>query len=316
MILEESLNMNTAESAPNSLPSRRELLAGLAAGFACAALEGCARPATRPEPSNTKPAPVPSFYLYVMDTGLVGPDVPTIAEKVALAKELGFEGIDFQFRPAEVPVMLQELDRRGLELSATYLMPTIENPPEPELLDALRLLRGRRTCIELCLNSQQLKPSDSAGDPLALDWLKRVADAVADEGLAVSVYPHRGSWSERVEDGIRLSRAAARVNIGTNFNLVHWRWVQSHQTLDQLLANARPFLKTVTINGMQQDTIVSLADGDFDVAGFMSAVKRAGYRGPVGLQGYGIAGTSRAHLARSMTRWHELLHALNGGSDR
>ncbi len=124
----------------------------------------------------------------------------------------------------------------------------------------------------------------------------------------------RGSWSERVADGIRLSRAAARRNIGTNFNLVHWKWVESDRPADRLLAEALPFLRTVTINGLQQDAIVSLADGDFDVTGFMRTVQRAGYRGRIGLQGYGLAGASRDHLARSMTKWREILRALD--SDR
>jgi sugar phosphate isomerase/epimerase len=299
-----------------ALPSRRDFLAALTGGLMGAALNGRRCRGAGASPQDTKPAQRAAslYYLYVMDTGLAGPDVPTIADKVTLAKALGFTGIDFQFKPAELPIMLRALDRAGLELSATYVMPTLENSPEPQLVEALKLLRGRPTCIELCFNSARLKPSDPAGDQRALDWIKRVADVIADSGPSVSVYPHRGSWSERVADGIRLSRAADRRNVGTNFNLVHWKWVKQDKPLDQLLSDALPFLKTVTINGMQQDTIVSLAEGDFDVAGFMTDVKRAGYRGGVGLQGYGIAGPSRAHLARSMTRWREMLPALNGGA--
>jgi sugar phosphate isomerase/epimerase len=98
--------------------------------------------------------------------------------------------------------------------------------------------------------------------------------------------------------------------VGAHFNLVHWKWVPQTKSLDVLLAEAMPYLKAVTINGMAGSQIVSLAEGDFDLVAFMAAVKKAGYRGMVGLQGYGIKGPSEEHLKKSMDKWREILAAI------
>jgi hypothetical protein len=42
------------------------------------------------------------------------------------------------------------------------------------------------------------------------------------------------------------------------------------------------------------------------VGGFLKTLKGLGYKGPVGLQCYGIGGDARDHLARSMAAWRKL----------
>jgi sugar phosphate isomerase/epimerase len=121
----------------------------------------------------------------------------------------------------------------------------------------------------------------------------------------VSVYPHRGFWAERCEDGIRLAKKIKRDNVGTYFNLVHWKWQPERQPLDKLLKEALPHLKCVTINGLAGDRIVSLSDGDFDIDSVVATLRKVGFKGPVGLQGYSVPGPSAEHLARSMRRWRE-----------
>ena len=108
-----------------------------------------------------------------------------------------------------------------------------------------------------------------------------------------------------------LAIAAGRKNVGTNFNLVHWAWVRQDQPLEAVLRSALPNLLAVSINGLAGRTIVSLDQGDYDVAGFMALLTQIGYRGPVGLQGFGIPGPSRNLLERSMTKWREIIATLN-----
>ena len=76
------------------------------------------------------------------------------------------------------------------------------------------------------------------------------------------------------------------------------------RSLPGLLKEAKPHLFCVTINGLDDRRIVSLDRGDYDIGGFLALLKDVGYRGPVGLQGYGVPGPSADHLQRSMTRWH------------
>jgi sugar phosphate isomerase/epimerase len=81
-----------------------------------------------------------------------------------------------------------------------------------------------------------------------------------------------------------------------------------------LLERALPRLWAVSINGADEfDSapgweryIQPLDRGSFDIATFLRTLDEIGYRGPVGLQCFGIGGDAREHLARSMTKWKEL----------
>lgn len=256
------------------------------------------------------PPTVPPFPFYAMDTGLRGPDVPTLDRKVDLLRKLGFSGVGYTLNHHELPALLALLDRASLELSALYTVPSLEGKLDPALPATIKRLRGRPTRVELAITSKKHRPSDTAGDKVGADLLRRVSDLCGDSGPVVSVYPHRGFWTERVEDGVRLARLVGRKNVGTHFNLVHWKWGRPKEPAAGLLRSALPHLMAVTINGLKGDAIVSLDEGDFDLAGFLGSVWKVGYRGRVGLQGYGVPGRSADHLGRSMKRWRELMARL------
>jgi hypothetical protein len=85
----------------------------------------------------------------------------------------------------------------------------------------------------------------------------------------------------------------------------------------KLLEEAKQVLFAVTINGADADVgrpdwrrlIQTLDRGTFDVAGLLRQLRRLGYTGPIGLQGYGIGGDRRANLAASMAAWRKLSRA-------
>ncbi|HKI20403.1 MAG TPA: TIM barrel protein [Isosphaeraceae bacterium] len=281
-----------------SLPlTRRSFLHSTVTGLAGAALLGAAE----------GPSKKPLFPFYAMDTGLRAADVPTLDAKVQLLKKLGFVGIGYTLNHRELPDLLDLLDKEKLELSAVYTTPLLEGKLDPDLAGSIKRMKGRSTRIELAISSKKYKPSDPDGDKLGIEMLKTVSDLTADTGPVVSVYPHRGSWTERVEDGYRLAKQVDRNNVGTHFNLVHWKWVKNAKPLEDLLKEVLPHLLCVTVNGLQGDTIVSLDQGDYDIDSFVVSLKKVGYRGPVGLQAYSVKGPSGEHLQRSMNKWREVM---------
>jgi len=263
--------------------------------------------------SAAKPAfrEIPPYALYAMDNGLNGPDVPTVESKAALLKKLGYAGMTDHFSLKRLPQVLEQLDKQGLEFASLYVTLLVEAETDPLLKDYIALLKGRRARIEIGFTSKQFKPSDPAADAKAVETLRRIADWCADTGPVVTIYPHVNFWTHRTEDGLRLVRQAGRKTVGLNLNLYHWLTAAPARPLGELLAEIMPHLMLVAINGMDKGKIVSLADGDYDVAGFMAAVKKAGYAGPVGLQCYSIAGPSEPHLTRSMQRWREIAKQLS-----
>jgi sugar phosphate isomerase/epimerase len=85
-----------------------------------------------------------------------------------------------------------------------------------------------------------------------------------------------------------------------------------------LLKQAMPRLWAVSINGTDEFDdkpgwnryIQPLDKGSFDVAAFLKTLKELGYKGPIGLQCFGIGGDIREHLARSMDAWRKLSENL------
>jgi sugar phosphate isomerase/epimerase len=284
--------------------SRRRILGLAIAGSASLALRSAG--AVRAAPAGND-----RFPFFAMDTGLRGPDVPTLEDKVKLLHDLGYWGIDYTLNHDELPRLLELLDKYGIELACVYLSPALEDKPDPRLAESVRQMKGRPTRIEMAIRSSRFKPDDPAGDKDALHMIHRVSDMAADTGPVVSIYPHTGLWTQRVQDGVRLAAASGRKNVGANFNLVHWAWVKQDQPLEKVLQQSLPHLFAITINGLDGRNIVPLDQGDYDVVAFIKLVKNIDYRGPVGLQGYGIPGPSRQSLARSMKKWREIMSSLH-----
>ena len=128
------------------------------------------------------------------------------------------------------------------------------------------------------------------------------------------LYPHVGNWIERIEDSVRVAEKVNRPNVGVMFNLCHWLRVDKQRDYKSLLKRAMPRLWAVSINGadVRDDKpgwdhyIQPLDKGSFEMAEFLLTLKELGYKGPVGLQCFGIGGDTREHLARSMAAWQKL----------
>ena len=94
----------------------------------------------------------------------------------------------------------------------------------------------------------------------------------------------------------------------------HWLRVEKNRDPAPLLRKALTRLWAVSINGADafdpkpgwSRYIQPLDKGDFDLTGFLRTLRDIGYRGPIGLQCYGIGGDVREHLTRSLARWREL----------
>jgi len=284
---------------------RREFVK-VAAGAAAVAAMRAARAAEGEAPAE--PRKIWPFYAF--DNGLG--TIPTYEGKCQVLKELGFVGMEGRWNKPELPKLLAALDKFGLQLNAIYWVPMLDDPLPGDLAEMIALMKGRPTRIEMGIRSKTLKASDPAGDEKAAEMVKRVSDLCADTGPVVSFYPHTGFWTEKVEDGVRLSKLIGRKNVGTNFNLVHWYWVKPKRTAEEALAEALPHLKTVTINNGERNgrKIAPLDEGDYGVEEFMAAVKKVGYAGQVGLQCYSVPGPSEAHLKRSMAEWRRICAKL------
>jgi sugar phosphate isomerase/epimerase len=253
---------------------------------------------------------------FAMDTGTA----PGFSEaKIAMLADLGYDGVDFSAHSYfersvdQLPEVLAAVDAHGLTLRAVYFEVEIDGGAcPPRVREAIDLLNGRgETAIWAALRSSAHAPGSAGGDAAAVATVRDVADLAARASVPVALYPHTGYYAERVADNVRIARMADRENVGVTWNLCHWLKVEGGRDFETTAALALPLLVRVTVNGadvpkgdLGWDRLIQPLDaGTYDVYGFVSRLRRLGYTGPVGLQGYGIGGDHHEVLSRSLAAW-------------
>jgi sugar phosphate isomerase/epimerase len=255
----------------------------------------------------------PAFFAFCMDTH--DSQKRNLEEQAALLDELGFDGAGHLWLD-DLDQRIETLDAHGLKLFQVYfrvnIAPDAAPAYDPRLEESLPLLKDRDVMLALLISGGA--PSDSAGDARAVELVQEIADLAAEAGVRVALYPHSGDWLERVEDAVRVVQKANRPNAGLMFNLCHWLKVDDEENLKPLLTSALPHLFAVGIHGADSATeihagsgnwIQPLDSGSFDVAALLDTLVDLGYRGPIGLQCYGIPGDAREHLTKSMAAWRQ-----------
>ncbi|MGC8639751.1 MAG: sugar phosphate isomerase/epimerase family protein [Isosphaeraceae bacterium] len=235
-------------------------------------------------------------------------------EQAAMLKELGYDGVGHIWLD-KVAERIESLDKVGLKLYQITM--TVDLTPgkpayDARFKDVLNLVKGRHVQFDLLVGGG--KPSDPALDDRAVAVLREMSDLARDSGAQLLLYPHVSNWIERIEDSIRVAEKVDRPNVGVMFNLCHWLRVDPSRDYRSLLERAMPRLWAVSINGadVRDDKpgwdryIQPLDRGSFDVAGLLKTLDELGYKGPIGLQCFGIGGDARLHLARSMAAWRKM----------
>jgi sugar phosphate isomerase/epimerase len=241
-------------------------------------------------------------------------------EQAVMLKELGYEGVGHIWLD-KVDERLKTLDEAGLKLfqiTMTIDVDPAKPPYDPKFREVLGLVKGRH--VQFCILTNGAKPSDASADPRGVEVLREMSALAKDSGAQLLLYPHVGSWIERIEDSVRVADKVDRPNVGVMFNLCHWLRVDPQRDYRRLLAQAMPRLWAISLNGADERDdkpgwdhyIQPLDKGDFEIGKFLKTLKELGFKGPIGLQCYGIGGDTRDHLARSMAAWRKLSHELNG----
>ncbi len=155
------------------------------------------------------------------------------------------------------------------------------------------------------------------GDTIVVPQLRQLLAYAKAKGVRISLYPHGGFWAEKFEVCVRVAEKVDDKALGVTFNLCHWLKVEgSERDPLPLIQEALPRLNFITINGADTgDTqklgwdklIQPLGRGSYDVASLVAKVRRAGYRGPFGFQGYGIKMDPKELLKETMEGWQKVV---------
>jgi sugar phosphate isomerase/epimerase len=258
---------------------------------------------------------------FTMDTALRDGKSRSAAEQAALLKELGYDGLGAGGYPSNE--VFAAFEKAGLKVFTTYLMLAFDSAKpslEPALKELVPRLKGHGTTLWIAItgvtrDGLKLKSSAPSGDDLVVPLMRELADLAQTNDVKIAFYPHTWFWIERVEDALRVANKVNRPNMGVTFNLCHWLKVEGDRDPKSVLTEALPRLFFVSINGADHgDTkmhdwnrlIQPLDKGTYDVAGFVKSLRHLGYNGPIGFQGYGIAGDSPDILRHTMIGWRRI----------
>ena len=235
------------------------------------------------------------------------------AQQAGFAREYGFEGTVFD-HAQQMPERLRALDEAHLQLFFLWLTVDISNGQikyEPGMEAAIEALQGRGTVVWAAVQGGDAEGGTGA-EERAIQAVDRISDLASRSNLRVALYPHYGFYLARFRDIVRVAERVGRSNVGVTFNLCHELRSGFDPQFAQLLDQAMPRLYGVTINGADRqgrdwDTLIQpLGRGDYDVTKLVRTITKAGYRGPFGIQCYGLKGDPGVYLKQSMTAWRAI----------
>jgi sugar phosphate isomerase/epimerase len=186
-------------------------------------------------------------------------------------------------------------------------------PHAANLKDQIRSIKGTDTVFWLTVSGNRASIEET--DAKAAEILRDLGAVAEEAGVRISIYPHTGNYIATAREGARLVKKVNHKAVGLTINLCHELMNDQGPELDKILDEIAPCLFVVTINGadkkekgqrMGWDRLIQpLGKGDFDVYAFLKKVKAIGFKGPIGLQCYGLKGDPLAFLTQSATAWKD-----------
>lgn len=260
--------------------------------------------------------------LFIMDTWFWDNHLDAVRQ-VEILKRIGVpRGSDCRNQWDAFPGVLKIFDQAGVAMAAVYLRLDLDAEELPAFVPSLlQSLKGRGTLLWVNPASGKFKPSDPAGDAAAVALLKKLDALARPAGLPVSLYHHRGDWLEKAGDAFRVAEKTGLENVGCTFNLYHWLATEGPENLESIVQAVLHKLNCLNINGAMKDSaaldvrkaILPLGDGDYDVENCVRTFVKLGYRGPIGLQGYGIGGDVETKLIQSRDAWRGMCERIEKG---
>jgi sugar phosphate isomerase/epimerase len=153
---------------------------------------------------------------------------------------------------------------------------------------------------------------DTAGADAAFAFFQTVAAECRKYNVQLVLYPHAGTTFVSAEEALVLYnrlKTAGYPEVRLSIHLCHEQAAGNRNRLPEVIAKTASLAVLVTVNGSNgSGEIKPLDQGTFDPRGFLQALVDNHYAGPVELHTYAWADPRVDDgLARSLTRWHQLV---------
>jgi len=275
-----------------------------------AAIILCLSPKALPAEEDAKKLSLDNTF-FAFDNGPGFGKLP-LEERMQTLKDLGYAGVGHT-GSGNIPETLKALDKVGLEMNSIYVWCKIspEGPKiDPGLEKAIEQLKGRNTVVWLIVLGKAEGIDDARGQ--AAKVVGDIGKMAKAGGLQVVLYPHLHFYVDTAEDALQVAKDVDMDNVGVSINLCHRLKIDGEENMEETIKNAMPYLRMVSINGadggdtkaMGWNKLIQRLDrGSYDTYGFVKTLLKHGYKGPIGLQCYNVAGDPKENLAGSMDAW-------------
>lgn len=251
-------------------------------------------------PAFAQQADPPDFApaLYAFENGV---NFGSAVEDAKTLKELGYAGVSQTFSGGDkLAERVAAFDKVGLKVLSVYL--NVDDTPIAREL--VKPLANRDAMIEITVRTLT---------PKTVEAVRQTAEMASELKIRVALYPHHGNAIATMPQAMDLIAKVNHPNLGVMFNLCHFLKNERADDLERVLETAGTRLFAVSTCGAKlggqswTDLIKPLDEGDFPQLRLLRALKKMNFKGPVGLQCYGVRGDKRTNLGKSLAEWNKVL---------
>lgn len=258
--------------------------------------------------------------LYPMDTCFMNSfGIYPFAARCEITKELGYDGMHITGATAALEVMdaIQNVEKDyGLGIGGMYHVLNMGEEAKAESIEEAKKLvvaapAGAR--IELGINY----PHDRQNKDLERETaevcslLNDLLYVAAAKEILIGLYPHIWFWLEKAGQAIELCEKIKHPNLGLVFSGFHW-YAADKSDLKLLVSRMLPHLHSVNLCGTKKGegvggfTIEPIDTGEMDNFSLLCLLKKHGYTGQIGFQGYSAGGDAYVKLKRNIETFRSM----------
>lgn len=264
-----------------------------------------------------------TYKIYNMNAGYYTQNgVYSLETQFEMSKEIGFDGLWIALWSNQAYDELKNLSalskKYDVEVTSVYAAPELHlglsHPKNERILQMLETLEGATT-VEIGIQTiaPGVRPSDPAGDEIAITWLNKALEIAERRNITLLLYNHLSFWVEQAEDAARLCQQINHPNLGIVFSAFHWYATRGFD-IDQTLETIKPYLKQVSLAGSRKDpngfggvaTIEPLDGGTLDNFVILAKLKKMGFDGKIGFLTWDWGGDLYSKLERSLKVFREM----------
>lgn len=165
---------------------------------------------------------------------------------------------------------------------------------------------------------RDVEQDGSITDEKVESFIRGILEYAESKGVKIVLYPHYNTYYPTTLEALPLVEKIDSPSLSIGINLCHELMSDQGHRLAETFAAAQHRLGAVILSGslieldrtsvrsMNDSTILSLDESEYNLRPFMRLIKESGFEGPVGFINFNPETEPKDYLSRSMKEWRRL----------